>query len=137
MLLLTAIAAVTSACGTDGATASGANAGLIAAAPTEAPQGLPDRDPKLAHELVEQRGALLIDARTPAEYAGGHIEGAINVPHDQVPGRLAEILALQGGDRTKPIVVYCQSGRRSGLAKSALVQDGFEAVTNLGGIGAW
>lgn len=96
-----------------------------------------DRDPVAACRLVKVEGALLIDARTPGEFEAGHLDGAMLVPHDQTAARTDEILEAQGGDRTKPIVVYCGSGRRAGLAKQTLVDAGFTRVTNLGGIGDW
>lgn len=104
-------------------------------------QGFPagpyaDRDPKLAKQLVDQ-GALLLDVRTPGEFAAGHVEGAVNITHTEVADRLDEIRELQGGDAHKPIVVYCRSGRRSGIAKQDLEEAGFDRVTNLGGLSDW
>ncbi len=109
-----------------------------AASPESAPAaGLPDRDPALAHRLVEQEGAILLDVRSEEEFAEGHIENAHNIPHDQVPDRLDEIEQLLGGDKSTPIVVYCRSGHRAGIAKESLVGSGFSAVTNLGGKDDW
>lgn len=102
-----------------------------------AASGLPDRDPALAHRLVEQKGAILLDVRTPDEFAAGHLPGAHNVPHTEVEARLSEIDALTGGAQGKPIVVYCRTGRRSGIAKQALLAHGYERITNLGGISDW
>lgn len=107
-----------------------------AATPSHSGGGLPDRDPALAHRLVEQ-GALLLDVRTESEFAEQHLPSAHNIPHTEVPARVDEIERLVGGDRSTPIVVYCRSGRRSALAKEALSQRGFSQVTNLGGIGDW
>jgi len=105
--------------------------------PASAAAGLPDRDPTLAHRLVEQEGAVLLDVRTPGEFAAGHLPGAHNVPHTEIEARLPEIEALTGGAKDKPIVVYCRSGRRSGIAKQALVARGFGQITNLGGMNDW
>lgn len=69
---------------------------------------------------------LVLDVRTPAEYAGGCIPGAVNVPIDDLRNRLAEI------PREKPIVTYCQVGMRGYLATRILLQSGF-AVSNLSG----
>ena len=102
----------------------------------EAPETLPDRDSALAHRLVEE-GALLLDVRTPQEYAQGHIEGAVNIPHDQVADEIEQIAELTGGDEGKAIVVYCRSGRRSGLAKETLAEHGYGRVSNLGGMSNW
>lgn len=84
-----------------------------------------------ARELVES-GALLVDVRSPEEFADGHIDGAINIPIQQLSGRLGEL-----GDDDGQIVVYCQSGGRSAMAKRLLESNGFENVHDLGGIGRW
>lgn len=91
---------------------------------------LPDRDRALAHRLVEQENALLLDVRTPEEFAGGHPDGAVNIPHDQVASRLAEL----GDDKDRPVVIYCMMGGRAGKAKDVLVANGFSKVTNVGGL---
>lgn len=98
---------------------------------------LPDRDPELACRLVRKEGAVLLDVRTPEEFAEGHVEGAVNIPHDQIDAQAAEIDALQGGDKGKPIVVYCRSGKRAGVAKQSLMDGGRTQVTNLGGLSDW
>jgi rhodanese-related sulfurtransferase len=83
-----------------------------------------------AHELVAG-GARLIDVRTEAEFASGHVRGATNVPLDRL-GRLAAQLASEG----KPLVVYCASGVRSAVAKRALRRAGAE-VYDLGAMSRW
>jgi rhodanese-related sulfurtransferase len=103
------------------------------AAQAENKAGLPDRDPALAHRLVAS-GGLLIDVRTPEEYAEKHAEGAINIPVGELDRRLAEVEKLAGGDKKKPIVVYCAMGGRAAKAKSALTRAGYEQVTNVGGL---
>ena len=105
-----------------------------AAAPSS---GLADRDPALARRLVRDEGALLIDVRTAEEFEAGHVDGAILIPHDELPDRLEEVLEKQGGDKTKPIVVYCKSGGRAGKAKATLTEAGYENVSNLGGFTDW
>ncbi len=77
------------------------------------------------------KGALVVDVRSESEFKGGALAGAVNVPHDQVGARLAEF----GADKERPIVVYCRSGRRSGLAKAELEKNGFKTVINGGGLG--
>lgn len=94
--------------------------------------GLPDRNPALAHRLVAA-GGVLVDVRTPEEYAARHLDGAVNIPVDELSARLGEVDKLTGGDKGKPIVVYCQSGGRAGRAKSVLVGAGHPQVENLGG----
>lgn len=71
-------------------------------------------------------GAFLVDVRTPEEYAQGHIPGAVNVPVDELRGRLAEL------PRDRPLTVYCQVGMRGYLAARLLLQHGFRAA-NFGG----
>lgn len=87
-------------------------------------------------QLVEE-GALLLDVRTWPEFVLGHAKGAMRIPHDELPSRLAEVLEAVDGDRDKPIVVYCRSGSRSALAKKHLVDAGFSQVTNLGCYSDW
>lgn len=106
------------------------------AAPTEK-SGLPDRDPALAKRLVTEEGALLLDVRTADEFAEGHVDGAIQIPHDELADRIQEVIDKQGGDKHKPIVVYCRSGHRAGIAKDVLTENGFDQVTNLGGYTDW
>ncbi len=83
-----------------------------------------------ARALVAE-GAQLVDVRTPGEFGGGHIEGAVNIPVHEVAARAGEL------DRERPVVVYCQSGMRSAGAARALRAAGFTAVHDLGSIGAW
>lgn len=84
-----------------------------------------------ARQLV-QDGARLVDVRTPAEFAAGHIDGAVNIPVQQLDARLHE---LQPKDR--PLVVYCRSGHRSGNAARLLKSAGFPAVHDLGPMSRW
>ena len=84
-------------------------------------------------ELIAQ-GALILDVRSPGEFEAGAYAGAKLVPHDQVSGKLGEIESWLGGDKSKPIVVYCRSGRRSGIAARELAEAGFNVV-NAGGLG--
>lgn len=76
------------------------------------------------------RGALVIDVRTEAEFSASHLEGALNIPFEQVD-RLVKAI---GEDKNRAVVVYCRSGRRSGLARQSLMQKGYTNVFNGGGI---
>ncbi len=80
-------------------------------------------------KMAAANGALVVDVRTPQEFSGRHYPGALNIPVDQVQARLSEF-----GDKNSPIVVYCQSGGRSGMAKQILEAAGFTKVTNGGGV---
>ena len=97
---------------------------------------LPDRDPALARKLVSE-GAVLLDVRTVEEYSERHLDKAVNVPVDKLNGQMSEIEKLTSGDKSKPIVVYCQAGGRAGRAKTMLTSAGYTQVTNLGGIDDW
>lgn len=74
-------------------------------------------------------GALVIDVRSATEYAEGHLEGALNIPHDHTQ----ELIRAAGTDKSRSIVVYCRSGRRSAIALSSLQQSGYSNVLNGGG----
>ncbi|MBW2224987.1 MAG: rhodanese-like domain-containing protein [Deltaproteobacteria bacterium] len=78
------------------------------------------------------KGATLLDVRSPEEFGGGHIDGAINIPIQELSGRVDEL-----DDKNHQIVVYCQSGGRSAMAKRLLERDGFTSVHDLGGIAQW
>lgn len=81
---------------------------------------------------LQRSGVRLIDVRTSAEYAGGHLEGAENVPVESIT------TAAAGWKKTQPIVLYCQTGARSANAYGYLVAQGFTNVYNLkDGIVAW
>ena len=73
--------------------------------------------------------ATILDVRTPEEFAGGHYPGAINIPLNELPQRLDEIKEMK-----QPVVAYCRSGNRSGMAVSILKQNGFTEVYNGGGL---
>jgi rhodanese-related sulfurtransferase len=78
--------------------------------------------------------ALILDVRTAEEFAAGHVPGAVNIPHTQVGARLTEL----GDDRARPVVVYCESGRRAGMAADVLLNDGYTSVLHLAGdMGEW
>jgi len=74
---------------------------------------------------------LLIDVRTPKEFASGHIQNAINIPVETLQTRLDEV----PGDA--PVVVYCRSGNRSASAAQILVENGYQQIYDLGGIKDW
>ncbi len=84
-----------------------------------------------ARELIAG-GALLVDVRSEGEFAGGHIDGALNIPVNQLKARVAEL-----GDKARPVVLYCASGMRSGGAARSLRAMGFTAVHDLGPMGRW
>jgi rhodanese-related sulfurtransferase len=78
---------------------------------------------------AKQPGVVIVDVRTPSEYAAGHIDGAINVDVEAA-GFNAQIGTL---DKNATYAVYCHSGRRSSLATDAMAKAGFVHVYNLSG----
>lgn len=80
---------------------------------------------------AEEAGVTLVDVREVAEYAAGHLPGAINIPMGQLPGRLAEL------DAARPVYLVCASGNRSGAMTSLLDAAGFTVSNVVGGTNAW
>ena len=79
-------------------------------------------------------GALILDVRTVAEFDSGHIPNAVNIPHDELASRLAEL----DSKMDRPVVVYCRSGRRAGVAASILLEGGYTDILHLeGDMTAW
>jgi phage shock protein E len=83
-----------------------------------------------ARKLVAA-GAVLVDVRTAGEFAAGHIEGAVNVPVQELDARSNEL------PRDRALVVYCRSGNRSGTAARALKSAGFTDIHDLGAMSRW
>ncbi|HWQ10857.1 MAG TPA: rhodanese-like domain-containing protein [Holophaga sp.] len=81
--------------------------------------------PEAFLELV-QRGAQIVDVRTPREFAAGHAEACRNIPLDQLMARIQEL------DPATPTVVCCASGARSSVARSMLIRAGLTDVHDLG-----
>ena len=80
-------------------------------------------------ELVKSPSTVLVDVRSPWEYESGHLPGALNIPLEQIGYRAEELRQLHA-----PLVVYCRSGARSGMAMAMLKQLGMTTVYNGGGI---
>ncbi len=82
-----------------------------------------------AHRAVEH-GAILLDVRTPEEFAERHIPGAVNIPVTDLKARMSEL------PRATSLIVYCHTGGRAGAAAIILRKAGYR-VQNLGSIGHW
>lgn len=80
-----------------------------------------------ARQLL-QKGAVIVDVRTPGEYNGGHIKGSLNIPLDQIGTKIA---FLQ--NKKVPVITVCRSGNRSGAAAGILRNAGIEVYNG----GAW
>lgn len=79
-------------------------------------------------EIINNPNASIVDVRTQGEFMGGHVANSINIPLNEIPDRVEEFNAL-----SKPIVVCCLSGGRSGQAATYLSANGVTEVYNGGG----
>lgn len=73
-----------------------------------------------------KNGAFLVDVRTPSEFAGGSVKGAVNIPLDRIASQLPKFKGKNS------IIVFCRSGSRSSQAKSILERNGIQNVVNGG-----
>jgi rhodanese-related sulfurtransferase len=83
--------------------------------------------PKTDYKQLMQQGAVIVDVRTKAEYQGGHINGSINIPLNNLSNHYSRL------DKSKPIITCCASGMRSAQGKNILQANGFKEVYNGGG----
>ncbi len=74
------------------------------------------------------KGAVIIDVRSPGEFSGGHIKGSKNIPLNTISSKIEEIKKLN-----KPVIACCASGMRSAQATSILKKNGIEAMNG----GSW
>lgn len=108
-----------------------AAAGGESAAPAAVTSGLITPQQYTAQYVDGGAAHQLVDVRTPEEFASGHLPDAINIPLQELSGRLGEIAA------NEPVVLYCRSGNRSGQAAQLLAGAGYTQILDLGGIIAW
>ena len=88
--------------------------------------------PVAAYENILHGGAQLVDVREANEVAAGTLPEAVNIPLSEFVDRFTEL------DTTRPVVLLCRTGARSGQAAGFLAANGFHDVTNLeGGMLAW
>ena len=83
----------------------------------------------LATTLVFAKN-VVIDVRTPQEYADGHIAGALNLDHSAI----AQTISKANVAKDDTVILYCRSGRRSGIAQETLKKMGYLNVENYGGL---
>jgi phage shock protein E len=79
-------------------------------------------------EAIQDINVAYVDVRTKQEYDSGHISGSMHVPLDELIGRMDELRNISG-----PLVLYCRSGNRSGMALYYLQEAGFTDLVNGGG----
>ena len=80
-----------------------------------------------AAALIRTVDPLILDVRTPGEYAGGHLANAKLIPIQVLEAELGQLADY----KDKPIFVYCRSGNRSTVAARLLLDKGFHNVTNM------
>ena len=87
-----------------------------------------------AYELITSGiDAIILDVRSEEEFLGGHIEGAVLLPVDEIKDRAESVLV----DKDELILVICRSGNRSQTASQELANLGFTNVYDIGGIMSW
>ncbi len=83
-------------------------------------------------EKSRQENVVIVDVRSKREFIAGHIAGAINIPYDEIQHHFNRFT------KDRSIVLYCQSGRRAGIAEKVLFENGFKNLFHLkGDFGAW
>lgn len=87
---------------------------------------------EIVQSELSEGTATLIDVREPYEFDAGHVDNARNVALG-----IIESQNFDEENKDKTIYLYCQSGRRAGIAKTALEKQGYTNVINLGGVSNW
>jgi phage shock protein E len=123
--LLVAVLAGLAACAAEDSDRPDAVAGQTAYA--EAAAVASAEAPETASSQAARR-VVYVDVRTPEEFAAGHVQGAIHIPHTEMAARLGELEE----HRDAELVLYCRTGNRSGIAKQILESAGFEHLVNGG-----
>ena len=101
---------------------------------TDSGNGYQVIDAKKAKQMMDQsQSYVIVDVRTQAEYATGHIANAVLIPVDQV----AQLAPDQLTDKQQLIFVYCRTGARAAQGSAMLVQLGYTNVYDIGGIVNW
>jgi rhodanese-related sulfurtransferase len=105
-------------------------AGLLAAQVAFAADVTPiNAEALLERSAKKDASMVILDVRTPEEFAQGHVPGAINIPHDKLVDRLQELTSA----KDKDVVLYCRSGKRAGMAADTLQANGFTKLLHLEG----
>lgn len=81
------------------------------------------KDTEQLMEVLKDKNVTVLDVRTPGEFSGGHVKGAVNIPLQQLESRMKDVKKL-----SQPIVLCCASGMRSASARGILKNHGIEAV---------
>ena len=87
-----------------------------------------------ATQLINRKGAVVLDVRSAEEFAGGHLPSARNLPLDDVEQKVVQMIK----NKTAPVLIVCKSGQRSARAQTLLRNLGYaEAFSLQGGVAAW
>ncbi len=95
----------------------------------ESRKGGASLSPQQLINLINQKGAVVVDLRDKADFDAGHIVDAINIPHAKLAGQVQQLDAY----REKPLVLVCKIGQHSGATGKLLAAEGFTEVSRLGG----
>lgn len=79
-------------------------------------------------KALHRKGAKLVDVRTPEEFAEGSAQGAVNIPLGDFAGKVTQ----EDWAKDAPVLLFCRSGSRSGMAKRQLLAAGYKTVLNVG-----
>ncbi len=134
LLLIVGTLGVATSCGSDDSSSTASTAAVTVAAATVG--DFATISPQEAAAVVDDPPAdlVVLDVRTPEEYAAGHLDGAVLVDFYD-PGFTDQLSQL---DLQVPYLVYCQSGNRSGQTLTMMQELGFASATDVGGgIAAW
>ena len=83
--------------------------------------------------MASENDCIILDVRTPGEFASGHIQNAINIPNEAI----STTEPIELSDKSQLILVYCRSGRRSKEAAKKLAKMGYTNIKEFGGIIDW
>lgn len=111
-------------------------AALACAAVAHADEPTPPINQEALLKRIEKKDAsmIILDVRTPEEFAAGHVPGAVNIPYTHLPARLSEL--PDAGD--KEIVLYCATGVRVERAAERMRENGYMRLLHLDGdMKAW
>ncbi|HSP47289.1 MAG TPA: FAD-dependent oxidoreductase [Clostridiaceae bacterium] len=82
---------------------------------------------ELLEGIVDKEDVVIIDTRVPKQYAAGHVDGAVNIPHNEIRKELKNL------DKEKTIITYCNKGVTGNAVQNILLNSGFEKVYNISG----
>ena len=88
--------------------------------------GMPDEQ----SVKIDLNTVILLDVRSPEEYAAGYLKGARNIPHDRIGAEIAAVVP----DKSAQVILYCRSGRRAKTALETMRAMGYINVSNFGGL---